>query len=436
MKFSQFNNAVNYKDKAVLFNAFSNNFIVVEPVLRDLVEAAKAESNAEGLAAYHPQLYELLRTRGFIVEETLDEIQQIKDLSAKVDGAEHLYHLVINPTMNCNFKCWYCYESHVKDSKMTQPMIENIRKHIDNVIGTQKNLQHFHIDWFGGEPLLFFDKVIDPLLEYATEACREKGIHFSSNFTTNGFLINEKMIERFKKYSITGFQITLDGNREMHNTVRFVNAKRGSYDEIVNNVIALCSAGFQVIQRINYTKDTLNGLEEIVEDFRRLPQEYRKNLVITPHKVWQVQDETLNDRVTEIIQYFRSEGFNAAFGGAPDNVRGSCYADRKGHATINYNGEVFKCTARNFSHDSREGQLNEDGSITWNERYNERMNIKFKNKPCLKCPIMPMCNGGCSQAALESKGEDYCVYNFNEQTKKELVLNKFISTLHEREIAG
>jgi uncharacterized protein len=43
-----------------------------------------------------------------------------------------------------------------------------------------------------------------------------------------------------------------------------------------------------------------------------------------------------------------------------------------------------------------------------------------------------MCNGGCSQAALESKGEDYCVYNFNEQTKKELVLNKFISTLHER----
>lgn len=434
MKFSQFNNTVPYKDKIVLYNAFSNNFLLVEPLLRDLLEAAKAENNAEGIANYHPQFYTALQAKGFLVDETLDEIAAVKEYSARIDSNANRYHLIINPTMNCNFKCWYCYESHIKDSKMTEPTMDNVKKHISNVVLNQPGLKYFHLDWFGGEPLLFFDKVIDPVMEYAAAICREHGITFTSSFTTNGFLINERMIQRFKLYNVKAFQITLDGNREMHNTVRFVNAKRGSYDEIVANVMALCREGFYVSQRINYTKDTLNDLESIVEDFRALEPEFRSKLGISLHKVWQVKDDTLNDRVNDLIQYFVREGFAAGIGDSPDTVRHSCYADRKNQATINYNGEVFKCTARNFSSDAKEGQLNEDGTISWNEKFGTRMHIKFRNRPCLSCPIMPICNGGCSQVALESKGQDYCVYEFNDNLKKEVVLNKFIATLHAKNL--
>ncbi|MGO4289250.1 radical SAM protein [Chitinophaga sp. RAB17] len=432
MKLSRFNNAVGYKDKVVLYNSRSNNFLLVDPMLQELMEAGKTSSNIEELANYHPQFYKALQTKGFIVEETLDEIQAVKDWSARVDGNESTYHLVINPTMNCNFKCWYCYESHIKDSKMSEFTLDNIRKHIVSVLQNKPGLKFFHIDWFGGEPLLFFDKVIDPILDYGTKICQEYGVAFSTSFTTNAFLINPAMIERFKLYKITDFQITLDGNRDTHNKVRFVNAKRGSYDEIVANVAALCTAGFHVTQRINYTKNTLDNLESIADDLQQVPGEFRRNISISLHKVWQVEDETLNDRVTELIQYFISAGFYAAYGGTPDNVKHSCYADKKNHATINYNGEVYKCTARNFSSETREGLLNDDGSITWNEKFEERMNIKFKNKPCLSCPIMPICNGGCSQVALENKGEDYCVYNFKDYLKKEMVLNKFLETLNSK----
>lgn len=155
MKFSQFNNSVAYKEKVVLYNSFSDHFMVVDPLLRDLVEAAKAEKDVSALHNYHPQFYNALKAKGFIVEETRDEVQAVKDVVAIIDGNEDRYHLVINPTMNCNFKCWYCYESHIKDSKMTEPTLDNVRKHIVMVLQNKPALKNFHISWFGENPCCF-----------------------------------------------------------------------------------------------------------------------------------------------------------------------------------------------------------------------------------------------------------------------------------------
>lgn len=55
-----------------------------------------------------------------------------------------------------------------------------------------------------------------------------------------------------------------------------------------------------------------------------------------------------------------------------------------------------------------------------------RMNAKFKNKPCLTCKIMPLCNGGCSQHAIEhfEAKEEYCVYHGDENEKMNIVKSK------------
>lgn len=37
---------------------------------------------------------------------------------------------------------------------------------------------------------------------------------------TNGYCINDKVISLFKKYPLDIIQITLDGNRERHNSIR------------------------------------------------------------------------------------------------------------------------------------------------------------------------------------------------------------------------
>ncbi len=109
----------------------------------------------------------------------------------------------------------------------------------------------------------------------------------------------------------------------------------------------------------------------------------------------------------------------------------SCYADKVNSAVINYNGDVYKCTARDFLKDQREGFINEEGKLVWeNGNLERRMSSKFQNPPCLRCKILPICNGGCSQHALENSGKAYCVFDGIELEKDKVVESKINEIVH------
>lgn len=431
MKSCRYNIFFDYEGQKVGFNSYTREYIILDPTLYLMYESSCQKRDFIELSKLHPDFYIFLVEKGFLVEENVDELELVKELVYKIDNDDSKFELHINPTMNCNFQCWYCYEAHIKDSKMDENTKRSTIKFVKNVFERKKGvLKQFHLSWFGGEPLLYYKKVVHPLLEQIYNLCKENGIRFSSGITTNGLLINQAMINTARKYNLSFFQITLDGNRNRHNKVRFISEKRGSYDAIITNIKLLLKNQLTVIARINCSPETLDGLKDIADDFNDISDKDRKFLSFDIHKVWQdennVDDETLND----IRWYYRGNGFRvktASF----DTVLDSCYGDHRNHATLNYNGEVFKCTARDFTTKNSEGILKEDGEIAWKDKYDKRMNIKFKNKPCLECAIMPICNGGCSQQALEHEGVDYCVHHFDENEKRQVVINRFRESLLE-----
>ncbi|WP_205510384.1 radical SAM/SPASM domain-containing protein [Longitalea arenae] len=427
MKASKFNIFFPHEDKIVGFNSYTSEYIVLEPMLYEMYDACFKQNSFDDLGEVHPAFYSFLCEKEFLVDETLDEIQRVKEYSYKIDNDETRYELHINPTMNCNFKCWYCYETHIKDSKMDQQTIDHTLKYVNNVFEQKKQLQQFSIGWFGGEPLLYYKKVVLPILEAVSALASERGITFFSSMTTNGLLINDETIETAKKYGLNFFQITLDGNREKHNKVRFISEGRGSYDQITANIVSLARAGLTVVVRINCSADTLNGINDIAADFSHVEEEARRFMTFDFHAVWQ-ENEDLFDQLYETRVYFRQQGF-AVESGSLNSVLNSCYGDHRNHATINYNGEVFKCTARDFTTQNSEGLLADNGTINWNEKLEKRLNSKFKNKPCLECAILPICGGGCTQQAVEHEGVDYCVNDFDETKKRKIVINKFLETL-------
>lgn len=64
--------------------------------------------------------------------------------------------LVVAPTMNCNLGCKYCFEgSHKKPGVMT----EKTEDKIVDFVKSQKP-QALSITWFGGEPLLAFNRIL------------------------------------------------------------------------------------------------------------------------------------------------------------------------------------------------------------------------------------------------------------------------------------
>ena len=91
---------------------------------------------------------------------------------------------------------------------------------------------------------------------------------------------------------------------------------------------------------------------------------------------------------------------------------------------------LFKCTARDFKTELKEGDLLDNGIINWNNKYFQRIDSKIKNNPCFTCSILPLCGGGCSQVSLENQDVDYCVKDFDENKKLDIVKNKFQFTLY------
>lgn len=424
MKTSQFNIFFSFEENIIGYNSLQDDFIFLTIELYELYLQSVIDG-IDTLGDRHPDFFELLTQKCFCVPNDTDELQQVKELVHSIDCKPEQYHIIINPTMNCNFKCWYCYETHIKDSKMGEIEIQKIQKHIQNKLNDNK-IKYLSLSWFGGEPLLYFKQVVLPILEYVNSFIVGRDITFNSNFTSNGLLITDELLADCKRLGVTSFQITLDGHRKRHNEVRFISTNRGSYDEIVVNIKRCLTVGISVTCRINLSKESLSkDLIQIINDFSDLT-EIEKNIIsFSFHQVWQ-EESDLNDEILNLIQRFKDKGLQTNYSKFSDKVQFSCYADKMNQATINYNGDVFKCTARDFKPENREGVLLEDGSIDWNGKYFERMDAKFKNSSCLSCSILPICNGGCSQQALENKMKDYCVHNYDENKKIDIVRERLV----------
>ncbi|QXU40617.1 radical SAM/SPASM domain-containing protein [Pedobacter sp. D749] len=438
MKYSQFNSVISYQNNFLLYNSFTNSYLVIQPFLKDLLEASRYHNEIDDLANVHPLFYNDLIKNGFFVENSEDEVQKVRSKVEVIDNTDQEYTLTINPTMNCNFKCWYCYETHIKKSNMEEANVAKTKALISNILSAE-NLKLFKLQFFGGEPLLNYQDAVKPILSYCLEKAKEKDINLLVSITTNGYLINESMLPLFHAVGPNNiiFQITLDGSEDDHDSVRFVSKTKGSYKEILDRIRLLLKSGLLVRARINYTIKNIQKCVNIIEDFKALTHEEKSRLIFSFHRVW--QDSQAKDYANVIeptIKYFKNQGFNVKTEYSLDSVNNSCYGDKLNSAVVNFNGDVYKCTARDFTSDSKNGVLSDNGSIDWNqEMLINRMNVKFKNKPCLSCKILPICNGGCSQHAYENlNGPGYCVYNFDENKKDRLIISRFEEILHDHNI--
>ena len=69
--------------------------------------------------------------------------------------------LTINPTLACNFACPYCFEKQHPDIFMNG----TIENKIINFINLHKGAKILDVTWFGGEPLLAFDRIVSSNLK-------------------------------------------------------------------------------------------------------------------------------------------------------------------------------------------------------------------------------------------------------------------------------
>ena len=418
MKFSKFVSYHLNGEQTILFNTAKEAVLVLEA---DLMKIVKQNlETPEKLEKIHPDLFYSLKSMEFIVSNELDEVKSLIQKWENEENDPSNYGIIINPTLNCNLRCWYCYETHKPSEVMGEKTKQAILKFIENKTSDPK-LKKLNISFFGGEPLLYFKETVLPILEHASSLCVKKGIQLYSNFTTNGILLNNQIIENLNKLPLTRkatFQITLDGSEQIHNSIRVGTAKKPTYKIILTHIKEALEMGNEVFVRFNYTYDNILTFYDVLDDFKSMQLNLFKDIIsIKFEHVW--QDNANRTQTRPILKNLRKAFTDENFRVDTDDIhfRHVCYADSPNHLVVNYNGNIFKCTARDFTENNKEGILDENGNIYLNSKFKQRMTIKYNNKECLKCIILPICNGGCSQGKIESGIQDKCYKNMSEEEK-------------------
>ena len=164
--------------------------------------------------------------------------------------------LTIMPTESCNFRCPYCYEAHTPEL-MSKEILNQIQRFIADQVPC---FNYVHIDWFGGEPTLCKDIILETN-DLVQRLQVDYAFRFGSGMTSNGYLLDAESFQQYFKVGITNYQITLDGWD--HDTTRPHVSGKGTLHTILNNLCDIAALPkdkypFHITLRHNILADDLD----------------------------------------------------------------------------------------------------------------------------------------------------------------------------------
>ena len=290
-------------DKGIFlyFNSFSSKYLLLDEKKHNIYQ----NSSLEYIKQNYLDLYKTLLDAQFVVSNDFDEqaIVEYKKIAEKMDTT--MYHVVVNVTLDCNLRCWYCYEKKIHNSKLYANVIEAIKLNV-TLQYEKVRFKTLKISFFGGEPFLNFEG-IRKILDFARTFCKTKDVVLLADFTTNATLIRKEHLEYLQDLKCF-FQITLDGNRQKHNEVKHLNGE-DTFMRTIDNIHNITNAIKEsyIWVRINYDEKTL----EHIDDILALIDDLDKNhAFLILRKIWQTDTNDINPKLlTGAIQKILNHKF-------------------------------------------------------------------------------------------------------------------------------
>lgn len=390
----------------------------------------------EKLSSDKKELIINMKNNGYIIDNDYDELKVIKyrNLYSKFNKA--ISSIVIAPTLNCNFKCIYCYETS-NTFKMTRETQNNLINFIEQKISTATQL---NIVWYGGEPLLCKD-IIFSLSERIINICDKNKVTYEAFIITNGYLIDDMIIDNFKKYKITSAQITIDGPDYIHNNRRILKSgKKDNFERVLTSVKKLKENGIEVYIRVNLDKNNAKHISELLQTLKNEKMEdislyFGQIAMLTEicksfaHSCYTTKDfsEMLIKLQKKLIMYGFKSGIDSIY---YPSIKGNyCCADHVNSFIVDPEGYIYKCMSDIGNKNCIIGNVkdkNLEENIT-NCKILDYMTFSASElDECKKCKLLPVCMGGCPSLRNNTKkiNCDRWKYNLPEIVKNTYYFHK------------
>lgn len=405
MKASSYNIVVNSPDDTfVLYTTRTGGMTCFDAEEYAIVERALAEGTS-----HNPDIDEMLIKQGHLVADGFDEKASVY-LKRKI-GIEdrNRLDLVLLPTLDCNFRCIYCYEDHRKEY-MSKDTASKILKFLENEMPSAKLVL---LHWFGGEPLLA-PEIVNYITTRAYQIANQAGVKLVAQMTTNGYCLTGDLLEELIDAGILDYQITIDGNKGSHNKMRVGLNNTETYDVIIANCLNLLKyPEANLTLRINFNHKNIQEVADVLDVF---PPETRKRirLVLEPifgNKAVSATENLEPTLISAFLDNIYAKSVEMGYGSSAADVNFIpeklvyCYAERERQFIISPKGDVFKCAVMDYKQESRLGEITNAGTIDWNDAYKNWMAQGETFEPvCQKCIYLPLCMGGCRSTQFANDG--------------------------------
>ena len=387
---------VDYDGKVMLHNVVTGQLIVLNEDEKSHIDKLpiKYETWMNNLVADH-----------YLVKDQFDEhmfVVNMREILRKMDDIQNkssIVHYTILPTTACNAHCYYCYQHGLKTMTMSMETAEDVVSFIKKYSQGDR----IWIRWFGGEPT-----IATSTIDRICAGLNANSIDFVSRMTTNGYLMDNELIEKMKcDWHLEQIMISLDGSEGNYNATKsFGEVCDNPYKRVFRNVRLLLEHNVHVSLRMNFNKrnylDFGQLLKDVHDSFGNDPLlEVRPHYIIPNNRsndmpAYLEYEQWCEEKIVELNEMSREKGLYHKKYPLPSLKYKGCLAASDRAVVILPDGSLVSCPDL-----LNEGQVKGDIWKGITDKENDKSWKQFGDfdrcRDCLffpKCSIAANCDGG------------------------------------------
>ncbi|RVL70415.1 SPASM domain-containing protein [Sinorhizobium meliloti] len=377
--------------------------------------------------SFADRLPELIEA-GVFVPASIDERDALRSSYARSRARAPLF-VTITTTLDCNMRCYYCYQ---KDGNLEQMSFDTC----DNIIEwTKEQLKaaghpKLYVDWYGGEPMLN-KAVIERYTAAITAHCDRLGVEYKASMLCNGTAWPDDARGFVARNRLRSIQFSLDGPERHHNKRRGLidpNGRPGrtaSFGEVVG-LIGRLIGSTKIYLRVNVDPYIGRDALELIDicasrgwlDNKTRFYPYLAVInAMTDHcgflgkspkfKAFESEFDDIQAEFYTALRRYRDEKSLEVVQYFPTRVTINCAAVSDNAIVFGPNGLAYKCGLDVGDHHRAHGALGSNGAVDgsiqadalpvdrW-QKYDP-----FSHPRCGECQYLPVCMGGCPKAQID-----------------------------------
>lgn len=366
---------------------------------------------AEELREAYGELYGLYEEGALFTEDDYEKYSETMVRSP-------IKSMCLNVAHDCNLRCEYCF-AQTGDFGGERCIMtpETGRRAIDFLIENSVNRENIELDFFGGEPLMAWDTVVETV-RYARSVEKKHGKNFRFTITTNGLLLDDEKID-FINREMVNVVLSLDGRKDVTDRIRKTLNGKSAYDVIVPKFQKLVQSrgDKDYYVRATFTKYNLDFTDDVIHlrelGFEQLSAEpvvtdINEPYAITESDLPQVFSEY--DRLCEVMMNREKDKFNF-FHFMVDLDQGPCAIKRlrgcgcgNDYVAVDPNGNIYPCHQFVGIDEWKMGNLY-DGSFDNDIKSIFAATHVYSKQGCRDCWAKFFCSGGCNANSFIYEGD-------------------------------